>query len=461
MILEQHYLACLAQASYFIADPEAGVAAVVDPRRDVQLYLDRAAELGVQIEHVFLTHFHADFVSGHLELRERTGATIHLGAAAETAYPSHGLEDGDEVSVGAVTVRALATPGHTPESTCFLVFDPAAADPTAPYAVLTGDTLFIGDVGRPDLMASVGHSAEELAGLLYDSTRTKLLPLPDATLVYPGHGAGSMCGKNLSSDTFSTVGAQRASNGALQEMTRAEFIAEITSGQPRVPQYFPVDAVLNRSQRETLDTVLDRALAPLSFEDVKRRQEDGAIVLDCRDAEDFAARHLRGSVWVGLDGKFATWAGTVLRPDSEVVLVATPGRESEAAMRLGRIGHDAIAGFLPDIDAALAAHPGDVEASDRTDMEPFAAAVLGDGPAPHVLDVRAPGEWEAGHIEGATHIPVIELEDRLAEIPTDRPLHVICGSGYRSLIVTSLLARHGIDGLIDVRGGMTAWAARA
>ncbi|MEO0652445.1 MAG: MBL fold metallo-hydrolase, partial [Planctomycetota bacterium] len=326
MILERHYLACLSQASYLIVDEATQTAAVVDPRRDVDVYVEAARKHGASIRHVFLTHFHADFVSGHVELAERLGAAIHMGAAAAADFDFVPHADGEGVEFGQVRITALATPGHTPESTTWLVFD-LARDRQQPHAALTGDTLFIGDVGRPDLMASVGVTKEELAGDLYRSTREKLLGLPDETLVYPGHGAGSMCGKSLSDAESSTIGEERRTNPALRELSAEEFVAEITSGQPTAPAYFAHDAALNKRQRATLDEVVDRASRPLSAAEVVAAQQGGAQVVDTRGPVAFAAGHLEGSIGIGLDGKFATFAGTVLDLEREIVVVAEPGRE--------------------------------------------------------------------------------------------------------------------------------------
>ncbi len=331
MILEQYYLSCLSQASYLIGDPEAGIAAVVDPRRDVDLYLAEAERLGVRIERVLLTHFHADFASGHLELAARTGATIHLGAGAKTDYPSEAMADGDELFLGSLRVHALSTPGHTPESTCFLVYEGDAPDPTA---VLTGDTLFIGDVGRPDLMSSVGVTREDLARDLYRSTREKLMPLPAATQVLPGHGAGSACGKNLSTETKSTIGEQLRTNEALQPMTEEAFIALVTVGQPPAPAYFARAAKLNRSEHTLLEDALVGAAQPLEEAEVRRRVDSGeAQVLDARGPESFAQGHLPGSFSVGIDGRFAEWAGAVLDPSLPVVVRTDGNRHAEPAIR--------------------------------------------------------------------------------------------------------------------------------
>ncbi len=412
MILEQFYLNCLAHASYLIGDEGSGIAAVVDPRRDVEVYLEAAKRHGLRIQHVFLTHFHADFLAGHLELRDRTGAAIHLGARARAEYAFTAMADGETLEFGRVRLRVLETPGHTPESISILVYDLDRSE-TRPHAVLTGDTLFIGDVGRPDLRAALGWSASELGRLLFDSLQTKLLPLPDATLVYPAHGAGSLCGKSISRETVSTIGEQRRTNYALKPMSPAEFVTLVTADQPDAPPYFTYDAVLNAKERPTLESSLRRVLKPLALERVLELQREGAQVLDAREADAFARGHLAGSVNVGLNGQYATWAGTVLSNDRPIVLVAEPGLEESAATRLGRIGFDNVAGYL---DAGVEA------LEDRADLlrgtERGAPAVLADelaaAPGPVVLDVRTPREWEAKHIEGSTNVPLSQLRARLA-----------------------------------------------
>ena len=345
MVLKQYYLGCLAHASYLVADEEAGIAAVVDPQRDVDGYVADAEAHGCRIEHVLLTHLHADFLAGHLELRDRVGARIYLGARAETEYAFTPLADGDALELGRVRLVALETPGHSPESISILVYD-LDTDEEQPRAVLTGDTLFIGDVGRPDLRASLGWSAEELGSLLYDSVREKLLPLPDETLVYPAHGAGSLCGKNLSTDTVSTIGVQRRYNYALQPMSREEFVRVVTADQPDSPAYFTYDAVLNAKERPTLDQALDEGLRPLSLEAVLELAGRGGQLLDTRSTVAYEGAHLAGSVNIGLDGSFATWSGTLLDHDLPIVIVAAPDRVVEAATRLGRIGFDGVAGYL-------------------------------------------------------------------------------------------------------------------
>ena len=352
MILKQFYLNCLAHASYLIGDERTHTAAVVDPQRDVDQYVAFAQEHGLRIAHVFLTHFHADFLAGHLELRDRTGAIIYLGAAAKAEYRFTPLADGDLVEFGTVRLRALETPGHTAESISILVYD-LDRSATEPYAVLTGDTLFVGDVGRPDLRVALGWSATDLGGLLYDSLWNKLLTLPDTSLVYPAHGAGSLCGKALSQETSSTIGEQRRSNYALQPMNKAAFVELVTADQPDAPPYFTYDAVLNSKERPTLDETLARQANPMTLDHLLSLQTVGAQILDVRDPAEFASAHLAGSINIGLGGQFATWAGTVLSREAPIVIIADPGREHEAATRLGRIGFDHVAGYLEHGMASL------------------------------------------------------------------------------------------------------------
>ncbi len=351
MILKQYYLNCLAHASYLIGDQSSGTAVVVDPQRDIDAYLDDASKNGLTIRHVFLTHFHADFLAGHLELRNRTGARIHLGSKAQAEFEFTPMADHDSLDLGRVRLTVLETPGHTVESISILVFD---LDVDArPQAILTGDTLFVGDVGRPDLRASLGWSANDLGKMLYHSVREKLLPLPDATLVYPAHGAGSLCGKQLSKETVSTIGEQRRTNYALQPMSEPEFIELVTADQPDAPSYFTYDAVLNTKERPTLSQMLEHQLKPLDLEVLQSLQAVGAQVLDVRDPVEYARAHMKGSLNIGLGGSYATWAGTVLDRDKPIVIVAEPGRQEEAAMRLGRIGFDSVVGYLRDGISAL------------------------------------------------------------------------------------------------------------
>jgi glyoxylase-like metal-dependent hydrolase (beta-lactamase superfamily II) len=459
MILEQIYLGCLSQASYLIVDEKTRSAVVVDPRRDVGVYLERAEKFGAKIRHVLLTHFHADFLAGHLELRERTGSTIHLGARGKAEFPCQPMRDGGRLEFGDVRLEFLETPGHTPESVSIVVYD-LARDARVPRAVLTGDTLFIGDVGRPDLMVAAGFKAEDLAGMLYDSLHGKLLKLPDETLVYPAHGAGSACGKSLSSETVSTLGMQRKTNYALQPMSREAFVGLVTADQPAAPAYFAYDAGLNRAERPTLEQVLGQALKPLALDEVLAQVQGGAQLLDTRDADSFAAEHVRGSINIGLSGRYASWVGTVLDPRRPIVLVTAPGQEEESAMRLGRIGFDRIAGILAGGVQAAAGRPSLLVRRRRLDRASLARALAGPNP-PLVVDVRADGEWEGGHIAGARHLVLNELEQHLAELPRERELVCICKSGYRSSIAASLLERAGFERVTDAIGGMDAWAQGA
>ncbi|MFE7640139.1 MBL fold metallo-hydrolase, partial [Kitasatospora sp. NPDC057518] len=347
----QFYLDCLSQASYLIADERTGQAVIVDPRRDVDEYLADATARGLTVVGVINTHFHADFLAGHLELADRTGAWIGYGRRAETDYPIRHLSDGERIELGDVVLQILETPGHTPESISILVFE--QPDDTIPYGVLTGDALFIGDVGRPDLLASVGVTAAELGAMLYDSVHRKLLALPDETLVFPAHGAGSACGKNLSTDRQSTIGAQRLTNYACQPMDQDTFVRIVTAGQSAAPAYFGHDAALNRQDRPLLDRT--NATRPLCPEGFKEARTAGAVVLDARSPQDFGAGHLRGAVNVPLDGRFAEQAGTVLTPDSTIAIIAPQDREDEVVTRLARIGFDHIAGYLRNPDNALPA----------------------------------------------------------------------------------------------------------
>jgi hydroxyacylglutathione hydrolase len=455
MILKQYYLNCLAHASYLIGDTVSRAAAVVDPQRDIQRYLDDAEAHGLQIRHVFLTHFHADFVAGHLELRDRTGADIRLGAKAEAEYPFVRMADGDSLDLGQVRLTVLETPGHTIESISILVLDlERSAD--RPHAVLTGDTLFIGDVGRPDLRASLGWSAEQLGRHLYRSIHRKLLALPDETLIYPAHGAGSLCGKSLSSETVSTLGEQRRVNYALQPMSEDEFLRLVTADQPDAPPYFTYDAVLNTKERPILPHVLERELKPLTVDGLLLLQEGGVQVLDVRDPAEYARAHLRGSLNIGLGGAYATWAGTLLDTDKPIAIIAEPGREEEAAMRLGRIGFDTVVGYLEDGITALETRPELLTGTERVTPGEAAAAISSAQP-PLVLDVRNPQEWQQGRIEGSLNVPLNRLPERVDDLPRDQPILVHCAGGYRSSIAAGLLQQHGITEMTELLGGLSAW----
>jgi hydroxyacylglutathione hydrolase len=457
MILKQYYLGCLAHASFLLGDEASSTAIIVDPQRDVEQYVADAAKLGLNIRHVFLTHFHADFVAGHLELRNRCGATIYLGAQAKAEYAFTAMKDGDSLDFPELRLQVLETPGHTIESISILVFD-VQKHAEEPYAVLTGDTLFIGDVGRPDLRASLGWSAHDLGSHLYDSIHNKLLKLPDATLVYPAHGSGSLCGKNLSSDTVSPLGVQRLMNYALQPMSKEEFIRLVTADQPDAPPYFTYDAILNTRERPLLDKNLEQVLRPIELDEVLRMGDAGAQILDVRDASEYAKGHLAGSINIGLGGQYATWAGTVLDREKPIAIVAEPGREKEAAMRLGRIGFDHITGYLQGGMEALAGRPDLVWTTERLSAPMVAEELAGAG-APLLLDVRNPREWATKHIAGSVNIPLNHLQERIAEVPRDRRIAVHCAGGYRSSVAASVLQQYGITNLIEMGGGLAAWEA--
>ena len=457
MIFKQYYLNCLAHASYLIGDELSHEAVVVDPQRDVDAYLQDARELNLEIRHVFLTHCHADFIAGHLELRDRAGARIYLGARAEAEFEFTPMKDGDIVNLGRLRLETLETPGHTAESICILIYDLERSEPE-PHAVLTGDTLFVGDVGRPDLRASLGWSARELGGMLYDSLHEKLLKLPDQTSVYPAHGAGSLCGKNLSTETVSTIGDQRRYNYALQPMGKEDFIRIVTADQPEAPEYFTYDAILNTKERETLEDVLQRELQPLPLDHVLDMQQSGARILDSRDPVDFARAHLAGSLNIGLGGQYATWAGTILNPEESIVVIAEPGREEEAARRLGRIGFDRVAGYLRDGIEALEGRPDLVDGWDRIDAATLAEELSAPSP-PLLVDVRRSKERELKYIMGSVHIPLSQLKKRACELPQDRTLAIHCAGGYRSSIAASILQQEGFTEIEELAGGIAAWEA--
>ena len=461
MQIQQYYLSCLSHASYMITDERTKTAAVVDPQRDIDQYLAAARAGGYAIRHVFLTHFHADFVAGHIELRDKAGATIHLGRRAEAEFACVKSQDGDVVEFGDVRLEIMETPGHTPEGISILVYD-LANSRTAPLAVLTGDTLFIGDVGRPDLLASVGVTADELADMLYDSITNKLVKLPDATLVYPAHGAGSMCGKSLSKETVSTIGEQKKFNYALQPMSREAFKRIVMADQPEAPDYFVHDAILNRQERASLDDAMRRTLEPLSLDEVLALEDSGAQLLDVRDGIDFEGGHLRGALNIALSGKYATWAGSMLAHDAPIVVIAEQGGEKEAVMRLGRIGFDTVAGYLAGGMHALAGRDDLVERTQRITAPALAEWLAGRRPeagaAPAVVDVRSEAEHAGGHIEGSLNIPLSHLDERIGEIPAGRPVVVHCEGGYRSAIAASLLQKLGRSDVHDLVGGYKAWA---
>jgi len=452
MKFTQYYLECLSHASYLIGDETTGRAVVVDPQRDVSEYLADAAELGMTIELVIETHFHADFLSGHLELAEATGARIVYSSVAQPEFDFLAVADGERYSLGQVELEFLHTPGHTPESLSIVIYEHAG---DAPYGVLTGDTLFIGDVGRPDLLSSIGFTREELADKLYDSLHTKLMPLPDATRVYPAHGAGSACGKNLSTELWSTMGEQRTTNYALRAPDRATFVGLVTEGQPPAPGYFVYNAILNRQGRELLD---ETQLPPaLSYDAMRAALAAGAVLVDGRTPEEFATGHLAGAINIGLEGRYAEFAGSVITPDVDIVLMTDPDRVLEGKNRLARIGFDRVIGYLADPYAEMFTHRDDVQVASRLTTNALGERIA-DVPELQIVDVRNPGEVAAGMIPGAVNIPVGQLPDRLGELDTHRPTVVYCAGGYRSSVAASLLRRHGFDDVSDVLGGYNAWA---
>ena len=457
MFFRQYYLECLSHASYLVGDLRSGKAVVVDPQRDVDHYLADAESNGLTIVYVIETHFHADFLSGHLELAERTGARIVYGsdAAGRTEFPILTFADGDRLRLGAdddgVTLEIRETPGHTPESISIVVYDGVGA----PYGVLTGDTLFIGDVGRPDLLSSVGVTADELARQLFHSLHDKLLTLPDETKVYPAHGAGSACGKSLSTETVSTIGEQRHTNYALAPMSEDEFVEAVTQGQSVAPLYFSFAANRNRQARALLAD--DVRVEPLSLDEVVAHQRAGAVVIDARDDMTFAAGHLRGSINVGLGGRFAEYAGEVMRPDTAIVLVTPPGHEAEAKTRLARIGFDRVVGALERPYLSLLDHPQQVATLSRlgvAELDRRRQSI----PDLQLIDVRNPSEFALGTVPGAIPMPLPSLLVRLDELDPSAPTLVFCAGGYRSAIAASLLSAHGFRDVSDLLGGYTAWA---
>ncbi|MFI8092115.1 rhodanese-like domain-containing protein [Streptomyces sp. NPDC086080] len=453
MFFAQYYLDCLSHASYMIADPSTGRAVVVDPRRDVSEYLADAETHGFTIEGVINTHFHADFLAGHLELADRTGAWIGYGQRAEAEYPIRKLTDGERISLGDVQLQILETPGHTPESVSVLVYEHAAD--TVPYGVLTGDALFIGDVGRPDLLASIGVTADELGKMLYDTVQHKLMALPDQVRVFPAHGAGSACGKNLSTQRQSTIGEQRATNYACRPMSEEKFVELVTAGQPSAPAYFVYDAILNRKEHGLFDATRHR---PLSVEEFMQRRAAGAVVVDARSPQDFAPGHLRGSLNVPADGRFAEQAGTVVGPEQEIVVVAPQDREEEVVTRLARIGFDKVSGYLREPEGAFPGLADEMAQASRLTADELRRLMDGDEP-PLVLDVRNTSEREEGFIEGSLHIPLAELARRMDEVPADRSLVVHCAGGHRSSIAAALLRHKGRADVSDLLGGYGAWLA--
>ena len=448
MEIKQLYTNCLSEAAYFIASE--GEAAVIDPLRDVDTYLKMAEEQGVKIKYIFETHFHADFVSGHIELAQKTGAPIVYGPSTEAGFKIHLAKDGEEFMVGKLKIKAIHTPGHTLESTCYLLHDEAGE----PYCVFTGDTLFVGDVGRPDLFSG-NMTKEELAGMMYDTLQTKIKPLNDNLIVYPAHGPGSSCGKALGPETFSTIGTQKATNYALQDMTKGEFIKAVTTGLNTPPSYFPVNARINKEGYESLDEVYEKGLHALTVAQFKEKSQDEDIwILDTRPESVFTSGFVPGSISIGLNGRYAEWAGTLIPNKQALILVTEVGQEKESITRLARVGIDNVQGYL---EGGYEAWKASGEPIDLIiDIEPDELAM----DIPHdnlleIIDVRKPGEFETAHVKGAVNVPLDTLADPLnvAMIDDTNNLYVHCAGGYRSVIAASILKRHGYHNLRNVLGG--------
>ncbi len=451
MKIEQIYTGCLAQGAYYIESE--GEAAIIDPLRETEPYLKKVKEDNSRIKYIFETHFHADFVSGHLDLAKKTGARIVYGPDADTQYDKYEAADGEEFMLGKLTFKVLHTPGHTPESTTYLLLDENGKE----HAIFTGDTLFIGDVGRPDLAQKKGSLTKEgLAGWLYDSLRNKIMPLPDEVIVYPAHGAGSACGKNMSNETWDTLGNQKRTNYALRaDMTREEFIAEVTEGLQPPPQYFAKNARLNKTGYESIDTVMERgaqALSPEAFE--LAANAHGALMLDVRDKEDFVAGFVPNSIFIGLDGTFAPWVGALI-PDLQqpILLVAPQGREAETVKRLARVGYDNTIGYLKGGFEAWKAAGKEVGQVESIDAKEFAKRYKAQ-PGLAILDVRKPGEWNAERLEGTEHFALDFINDNMAAIRKDQQYYLHCRSGYRSTIAASILKARGYENMINVESSL-------
>lgn len=446
MKIEQIYTGCLAQGAYYIESGREAV--IIDPLREIKPYVDKASRNGAKIKYVLETHFHADFVSGHVDLARATGATIVYGPGARPSFEAHIAEDGEEIRIGSVTLVVLHTPGHTMESTCYLLRDEKGKD----VALFTGDTLFIGDVGRPDLAQNESLTQEDLAGYLYDSLRNKIMPLADDIIVYPAHGAGSACGKNMARETSDTLGNQKKTNYALRAVSKEQFIHEVTDGLLPPPGYFPQNVKMNREGYDSIDTVLERGCQPLdpdAFEAVAN--ETGALILDTRAPKTFAQGFIPNSINIGLDGSFAPWVGALI-PDirQELLIVADNGRETEVVTRLARVGYDYSIGYLRGgIDAWKQAGK-EIDRIASVDTRQLAEALA---KKPVVLDVRRREEYASGHLDGAINLPLDFINENMQAIDPSRPHYVYCGSGYRSMVFISILKARGYDNLIDVANG--------
>ena len=451
MIIEQLYTGCLAQGAYYIESE--GEAAIIDPLRETAPYLRKAEKAGVKINYVFETHFHADFVSGHLDLAKATGATIVYGPNATTSYPVYHAQDGEMFAVGRLRIKALHTPGHTPESTTYLLIDETGKE----RAIFTGDTLFIGDVGRPDLAIKGGLTERDLAGMLYDSLHAKLIPLPDDVIVYPAHGAGSACGKNMSKETTDTLGNQKRFNYALQAKTKEEFIEKVLDGLSSAPAYFAENARLNKEGYESIDRVLQRGtqeLSPDAFEAAVN--ETGALILDVREAADFAEGFIPNAINIGLNGQFAPWVGALIPDLTQLIALVTPvGQESETVLRLARVGYDSCVGYLDGGFATWQQSGKEVDTIESITATEFADR-WESNPALSVIDVRKPAEFVEEHIAEAENLPLSDLNEHMATIRRNEPVYVHCAGGYRSMVANSILKARGFDNVVNVEGGMTA-----
>ncbi len=454
MFFKQFYLGCLAHGSYLLGSE--GEAAVIDPQRDVDQYIEEAGARGLTIKYIIETHLHADFVSGHRELAERTGAQIVFGKVAVASFPHVGVTDGDTIKVGGLELKFYETPGHTPESICILVKD--TGDTSTPQRLFTGDTLFIGDVGRPDLVAVKGHTAQEMAGLMYESLHSKLLKLDDAIEVYPAHGAGSLCGKHLSDEKSSTIGKEKKFNYALKPMSKESFIAMMTADLPEVPAYFPKDVEINRQGAAPLGSIARPQ--PLDGAVVAKEMQRGAIVLDVRSAVEYAGAHIKGSLNIGLGGQFASWAGTLIKIGTPIILLTNDiAKVDEAVMRLARVGFETVVGYVENgisgwSDSGFEAVPSLVMTVDELKR------TLDKGEEIRVIDVRRPGEFENGHVPNAINIPLAYLPERIVDLPAGTKLALICASGYRSIIAMGVVERSGLMPSINIVGGTSAWKAQ-
>ncbi len=443
MFVQQLYTNCLAEAAYYIESN--GEAAVIDPIREIDSYLALAESRGAKIKFVFETHFHADFVSGHIDLAQKTGATIIYGPLAETGYKVHNAKDGEEFKIGTLTIRALHTPGHTPESTCYLLLDESYQE----YCVFTGDTLFVGDVGRPDLLDGK-MTKEQLAGMMYDSLNNKIKTLSDEVIVYPAHGPGSSCGKNLGKETYSTIGQQKANNYALADMSKESFIDAITEGLTAPPAYFFSDAKINKTGYSPIADVMHKNKQALSIPELEAMVTDGALVLDTRNPDDFEKGFIKGAVNIGLNGMFAIWAGTVLDINRNLIILADKGKEEESIVRLARVGYEKVLGY---VDGGINAWTSAGKTTDTIkSVEPFQFAEKANAGA-KVLDIRKISEAENGHVKNANIIPLEQLQQNLSSIPTNEPVYIHCAGGYRSMIATSLLKSKGYENVINVHQG--------